>query len=142
MRELGIKPLLNDHVVIGEGDKQFNLVGLNDLIGARTGLFPPDAEQAYAKVNQDRPCIVLAHQPKMITELDDYRCDLMLSGHTHGGQIFPFGLLVMTNQPYLFGLYEHTTDKQIFVSRGTGYWGPPLRVLAPSEISQIVISRA
>lgn len=142
MRELGITPLLNEHVVIGEGDRQFTLVGINDVIGARTGMFPPDAAVAYDGVDQDRPCVVLAHQPRMILEMDDYRCDLMLSGHTHGGQIFPFGLLVMTAQPYLAGLYQHSADKQIFVSRGTGYWGPPLRVLAPSEISQIVIQPA
>jgi len=142
IKELGIKPLLNEHVVIGEGSKRFSLVGLNDVTGARTGMFPPDAASAFDGVDQDRPCIVLAHQPRMITELDGYRCDLMLSGHTHGGQIFPFGLLVMTAQPYLAGLYQHAQDKQIFVSRGTGYWGPPLRVLAPSEISQIVINQA
>ena len=61
------------------------------------------------------------------------------SGHTHGGQIFPFGLLVMIDQPYLAGLYQHTPKQQIFVSRGAGYWGPPIRVLAPSEISKIII---
>lgn len=66
----------------------------------------------------------------------------MLSGHTHGGQIFPFGVLVMLDQPYLEGLHEFMPGKQIFVSRGTGYWGPPLRVLAPSEISRIVITKA
>lgn len=139
VRSLGITPLLNEHVVIGEGDKQFNLIGINDITGERVGLFPPDLEKAYTGVDQDKPCIVLAHQPRMILEMASYRCDLMLSGHTHGGQIFPFGLLVMTAQPYLAGLYQHDEDKQIFVSRGTGYWGPPLRVLAPSEISMIDI---
>lgn len=142
LRSLGITPLLNEHVVIGEADEQFNLIGINDMTGARIGLYPPDVAAAFAGVDQDKPCVVLAHQPRMITELDDYRCDLMLSGHTHGGQIFPFGLLVMTAQPYLAGLYQHDTNKQIFVSRGTGYWGPPLRVLAPSEISQITIHAA
>ena len=62
----------------------------------------------------------------------------MLSGHTHGGQISPFGLLVMLDQPYLEGLHEFMPGKQIFVSRGTGYWGPPMRVLAPSDPSQRV----
>jgi len=76
----------------------------------------------------------------MITEMDRHRCDLMLSGHTHGGQIFPFGLLVMTAQPYIAGLHEHAPHQHIFVSRGTGYWGPPIRFWAPSEISQIVIT--
>lgn len=139
VRELGITPLLNEHVVIGEGAQQFNLIGLTDLSGARAGFYAPDTEKAFAGCNQDRCCIVLAHQPKMITEMNGCRCDLMLSGHTHGGQIFPFGLLVMAAQPYLAGLHAHTPEQQIFVSRGTGYWGPPLRFLAPSEISQIII---
>jgi hypothetical protein len=142
IKTLGIIPLLNEHIVIGEGDKQFNLVGLTDVIGTRTGLYPPDPNSAYFNLDQNKACIVLAHQPRMILEMDDYRCDLMLSGHTHGGQIFPFGLLVMTAQPYLAGLYTHASDRQIFVSRGTGYWGPPLRFLAPSEISQIFIEPA
>jgi hypothetical protein len=142
VKQLGIIPLLNEHVIIGEGDKQFNLVGLNDVIGERTGKYAPDAAQAYAGLNQNKSCIVLAHQPKMIINMDAYRCDLMLSGHTHGGQIFPFGLLVMAAQPYLSGLHQHAANRQIFVSRGTGYWGPPLRFLAPSEISQILIQPA
>jgi predicted MPP superfamily phosphohydrolase len=142
VKELGIKPLLNEHVVIGEGEQQFNLVGLNDVMGKRVDFFPPDAAAAFNGVDQSRSCIVLAHQPKMIDEMDAYRCDLMLSGHTHGGQIFPFGLLVMAAQPYLAGLHSHAPDRQIFVSRGTGYWGPPLRFLAPSEISQIIIQPA
>lgn len=139
---LGVIPLLNEHVVIGEGNKQFNLVGLTDVIGTRTDFLPPDPEAAYLGADQNKSCVVLAHQPRMITDMDDYRCDLMLSGHTHGGQIFPFGLLVMTAQPYLAGLYQHAKNRQIFVSRGTGYWGPPLRFLAPSEISQIFIQPA
>lgn len=142
LKELGIIPLLNEHVVIGDGDKQFNLVGLTDVIGYRTDFLPPDPDAAYAGVDQNKACVVLAHQPRMIDVMDSYRCDLMLSGHTHGGQIFPFGLLVMTAQPYLAGLYQHASNRQIFVSRGTGYWGPPLRFLAPSEISQIFIQPA
>ncbi len=142
IKSLGITPLLNEHVVIGEGPSQFNLVGLTDVSGFRADFLPPDAEAAYSNADQNKACIVLAHQPRMITEMDEYRCDLMLSGHTHGGQIFPFGLLVMAAQPYLAGLYEHAPDRQIFVSRGTGYWGPPLRFLAPSEISQILIQPA
>lgn len=142
IKELGIIPLLNEHVVIGEGEQQFNLVGLNDVTGLRTGFFPPDKDKAFDGADQSKACIVLAHQPRMISEMDGYRCDLMLSGHTHGGQIFPFGLLVMAAQPYLAGLHAHSPAQQIFVSRGTGYWGPPLRFLAPSEISQLIIQPA
>ena len=141
LRELGIKPLLNEHAVIEIAGKKFNLIGLNDITGTRFGLYPPDAAEAYSGVDQNLPCVVLAHQPRMISFVDNYRCDLMLSGHTHGGQIFPFGLLVMTAQPYLAGLYQHADNRQIFVSRGTGYWGPPLRVLAPSEISLITLQK-
>lgn len=142
IRELGITPLLNEHVVIGAGEQQFSLVGLNDLAGRRAGIFPPDTTEAFRDVDQSRCCIVLAHQPKMISEMGGYRCDLMISGHTHGGQIFPFGMLVMAAQPYLSGLHQHTAEQQIFVSRGAGYWGPPLRVLAPSEISQLILQPA
>lgn len=140
IRSLGIRALTNQAVRIGNGDGYFNLIGLNDLTGKRFGTLPPDVEMAYKGVDQSMPTIVLAHQPKSIDLVKDKRCDLMLSGHTHGGQIFPFGLLVKLAQPYIAGLYEFQKGKHIFVSRGTGYWGPPLRVLAPSEISRIVIT--
>ncbi len=140
VRSLGITPLTNSAVRIGNGDNYFNLVGLNDITGKRFGVQEPDAEQAYQSVIQSKPTIVLSHQPRSISLVENKRCDLMLSGHTHGGQIFPFGLLVKLAQPYIAGLYEFQEGKQIFVSRGTGYWGPPLRVLAPSEISRIVIT--
>ncbi len=140
VRSLGITPLDNRAVRIGSGERYFNLVGFNDLSGLRFGVRPPDADMAYQGVDQSRPTIVLSHQPRTISMVSDKRCDLMLSGHTHGGQIFPFGLVVKLAQPYVAGLHEFQEGKQIFVSRGTGYWGPPLRVLAPSEISRIVIT--
>jgi predicted MPP superfamily phosphohydrolase len=137
---LGITPLNNKATRFGNSENYFNLVGLNDIIGLRTGKLPPDADAAYQGVDQSKPTIVLSHQPRSIFLVKDKRCDLMLSGHTHGGQIFPFGLLVKLAQPFVAGLHEFDKGKQIFVSRGTGYWGPPLRVLAPSEISRIVIT--
>ncbi len=140
IRSYGVIPLTNSAVRIGDAGKYFNLVGLNDIAGLRFDLLPPDADMAYQGVDQSRPTIVLSHQPRSISLVADKHCDLMLSGHTHGGQIFPFGLLVMMAQPYISGLHEFQIGKQIFVSRGTGYWGPPLRVLAPSEISRIVIT--
>jgi len=141
LESLGIKPLTNKSTLFGNKEGSFNLVGLNDLAGERFGA-PPDVEAAYSGVDSSKATIVLSHQPKSISLVKERRCDLMLSGHTHGGQIFPFGLLVMLDQPYLVGLHQHSPDQQIFVSRGTGYWGPPLRVLAPSEISRIVITQA
>jgi len=139
---LGIKPLTNESILFGNNKSSFNLVGINDLTGMSFGIRAPDVEMAYQGLNESKPTIVLSHQPKSISLVEGKRCDLMLSGHTHGGQIFPFGLLVMLDQPYLDGLHEFMPGKQIFVSRGAGYWGPPLRVLAPSEISRIVITKA
>ena len=136
MKSLGIRVLLNESVII---DKRFNLIGLTDIIGERIGEYPMDIEKAYKDIDPALSTVVLGHQPKSILRLQDRPCDLMLSGHTHGGQIFPFGLLVMVDQPYLAGLYQHNKDQQIFVSRGAGYWGPPIRVMAPSEISKIIL---
>jgi len=139
IKSLGIQVLLNENLIIKDKGISYNLVGLTDIIGERFGEYPMDIEKAYAKIDPMIPTIVLAHQPKSILRLKEHPCDLMLSGHTHGGQIFPFGLLVMVDQPYLAGLYQHNSKQQIFVSRGAGYWGPPIRILAPSEISKIVI---
>jgi len=142
LRTLGIMPLLNDSVLIGNAERGFHLIGVNDLTGARMGYLQHDVEEAYSIVNEQKPCVVLSHQPKSISLFESKRCDLMLSGHTHGGQIFPFGLLVMIDQPYLAGLYQHSENTQVFVSRGAGYWGPPIRVLAPNEISHLRIRPA
>jgi len=139
IRSLDITVLLNENILIHDKKAHFNLIGLTDIIGERVGQYPMDVAKAYQGSDPKLSSIVLAHQPKSILRINKYPCDLMLSGHTHGGQIFPFGLLVMVDQPYLAGLYQHTAQKQIFVSRGAGYWGPPIRVLAPSEISKIVI---
>jgi len=133
--KLNIKVLLNESVVIGTGDKAINLVGLNDLQSIRFATMPIDTQKAFEHIDRRLPTLLLSHQPKSIDAVRDYPYDLMLSGHTHGGQIFPFGFLVMLQQPFLAGLHAVTADKQIFVSRGTGYWGPPVRVFAPSEIS-------
>ena len=139
IKSLGIRVLLNENLLIQDNAIEFNLIGLTDVMGERIGEYPMDIKKAYQGIKPNIPSIVLGHQPKSILRLADRPCDLMLSGHTHGGQIFPFGLLVMIDQPYLAGLYQHNSKQQIFVSRGAGYWGPPIRVMAPSEISKIVI---
>ena len=131
--------MLNESLQIDEKEFSFNLIGFTDVSGERMDEYPMDIKKAYKGINPSLPTVVLAHQPKSILRLQQRPCDLMLSGHTHGGQIFPFGLLVMVDQPYLAGLYQHNDEQQIFVSRGAGYWGPPIRVMAPSEISKIVI---
>ncbi len=134
LESLHVKVLTNENVVI---DNQINLVGITDLMGRRLGILKPDLKKALLHVDKNLPTILLAHQPKITKELKDENIDLILSGHTHAGQIFPFGLLVLLDQPYLSGLYQHSKKTQIFVSSGVGYWGPPIRVLAPSEIVNI-----
>jgi predicted MPP superfamily phosphohydrolase len=89
----------------------------------------------------------LAHQPVQIAGALDVGAGLQLSGHTHGGQIQPFGQLVALAQPYVSGLHRvpvraagQRHDVQIYVSRGTGFWGPPMRVLAPAEITSLTLT--
>ncbi|MCH9813418.1 MAG: metallophosphoesterase [Epsilonproteobacteria bacterium] len=136
LKTLGIHVMLNESTVIAQG---FNLVGMTDVIGDRLGVFEPDLPKAFSDINPGLPTIVLAHQPKMVKALESYKPDLIISGHTHGGQIFPFGLLVLLDQPYLQGLYQHDETTQIFVSRGAGYWGPAIRVFADSEIVELTL---
>jgi len=139
MPEVGVTPLLNDSVIISDGTHSINLVGLNDIQSIRFDTLLIDTDKAFRDVDASKPTVLLSHQPKSIAFVESYSYDLMLSGHTHGGQIFPFGFLVMLQQPYLAGLHAITTTKQIFVSRGTGYWGPPVRIFAPSEISVLTL---
>ncbi|WP_024955068.1 metallophosphoesterase [Sulfurospirillum arcachonense] len=134
LKSLHVKVLENESLVI---NNQINLAGITDLMGRRLDLLQPDLQKALLQVNPDLPTVLLAHQPKITKELKNEKIDLILSGHTHGGQIFPFGLLVLLDQPYLAGLYQHSEKTQIFVNAGAGYWGPPIRILAPSEIVKL-----
>nr|WP_228135663.1 hypothetical protein [Halarcobacter anaerophilus] len=106
-------------------------------MGYRVDDFKPDIKKAL-KNTQDFPLILLAHQPKFIEEVKT--ADLVLSGHTHGGQIFPFNYLVKLQQPYIKGLHKHNEKTQIYVNKGTGFWGPPMRLGASSEITLINLS--
>jgi predicted MPP superfamily phosphohydrolase len=85
--------------------------------------------------------VLLAHQPKAIFDAARLGVDLQLSGHTHGGQIWPFTYLVKLQQPYLEGLHRHG-DTQIYVSSGTGYWGPPMRLGTRAEITRLTLTAA
>ena len=101
-------------------------------------------DHALAGRDADRSLVLLAHQPRGVAEAVRAGVELQLSGHTHGGQIFPWSFLVAAAFPYFKGLYTHREGErqgQVFVSCGTGYWGPPLRLGAPAEISRIVLTR-
>ncbi len=134
LKSLDVNVLTNENMNI---NNQINLAGITDLMGRRRGLLEPDLKKALLNTDPNLPTVLLAHQPKITNELKNENIDLILSGHTHAGQIFPFGLLVLLDQPYLSGLYQHSEKTQIFVSSGAGYWGPPIRVMAPSEIVKI-----
>ncbi|MGD8993543.1 MAG: metallophosphoesterase [Desulfobacterales bacterium] len=137
VRRLGYTVLLNEHQVLSRGRARLLLAGVTDYRG---GNFLPshrsDPQKAINKAPAADVKILLAHQPKSIFAAARAGYDLQISGHTHGGQFFPWNLLVGFAQPYVYGLHTHE-NTQIYVSRGTGYWGPPVRVGAPSEITLI-----
>lgn len=113
-----------------------NIVGVNDFSGYRYGFYQPDFDKAIKDIDKQKPTILLSHQPKMIENLSDEdlsKLDLILCGHTHAGQIFPFSILVKIVHKYLYGMYQKNNTK-IYVTSGTGFWGPPIRFLTSGEI--------
>ncbi|MSQ82409.1 MAG: metallophosphoesterase [Myxococcales bacterium] len=142
-QQLGVRVLRNECVTVQDGDHAFDLAGVDDWTAARFGLAGHGHDVAKALRGRDtsRELVLLAHQPKSIYEAADHGVGLQLSGHTHGGQIWPFGWLVRLVQPYVAGLYLHGAT-WIYVSRGTGFWGPPMRLSAPSELTQLVLRAA
>ncbi|MES1204544.1 MAG: metallophosphoesterase [Pseudomonadota bacterium] len=141
--DLGIRVLRNERVTIGPAESGFQLAGVDDRSAAR---YPQDGHgedlaKALAGRDTNRAVVLLAHQPRTVLDSAKLDVDLQLSGHTHGGQIWPFGFLVRLQQGFLAGLGRHG-DTFIYVSRGTGYWGPPMRLVAPAEITQIVLRSA
>lgn len=141
INSLGIKVLKNENVFIGKENEGFNLAGVYDVMGSRVNHHQPDIKKALQD-KQDRPTVLLSHQPRFINSLDEKtlnKIDLILSGHTHGGQLYPFRILVKLVQPYIAGLYRHNDTTQIYVNKGTGYWGPPMRLAAMAEITNITL---
>jgi len=136
MKNTKIKLLLNEHVKIDA--LKLNVVGVTDRIGYRTNFLPPDIHKAFSGCNENYKTILLAHQPKFIEELGNYTPELILSGHTHGGQIWPFEYLVRLQQPYVKGLHKLPSGSHIYVNSGIGFWGPPMRLDSQAEIAYIV----
>lgn len=140
VNSLGIKTLENENIYIGEKNKGFYLCGVYDWFGNKYGSYQPDINKALENTS-NQPTILLAHQPKYITQLETTKgIDLVLCGHTHGGQIFPFNFLVKLQQPYIKGLHTHNEFTQVYVNKGTGFWGPPMRLGASSEITILKLS--
>ena len=135
LERLGVQPLRNENTAIRRGTAAFDLAGVNDIAGEERSN-PPDFDRALSGVDGSRPTILLAHQPVQVTEAAAHDVDLQLSGHTHGGQMWPFHYIVRAVQPSLAGL--STVDgTQLYVTRGAGFWGPPVRVGAPPGITVI-----
>ena len=140
VEHLGFMVLLNEHRLISRGKSRMLLAGVTDYRGGNfMKSHRSDPRKALAGAPAVDAKILLAHQPKSIFDAAKAGFDLQISGHTHGGQFFPWNLLVGLDQPFVAGLdrYENT---QIYVSRGTGYWGPPVRVGSSSEITLIKLT--
>jgi hypothetical protein len=137
LRELGIRVLRNERVRIG-GDAGFDLAGVDDHRGDWSKGTTEDVDAAVAGRDPQRALILLAHDPQTFPKAAERGVDLQISGHTHGGQLWPFGVLVRLITPYVAGLYARGAS-QIYVSRGSGFWGPPMRLFAPSEVAELVI---
>jgi hypothetical protein len=139
LERLGIPVLRNRYVRIGEPDASFDLVGVDDWAAGRSGFDKRyDLAQAVAGRDPERPAVLLAHQPANWREAGKAGIGLQLSGHTHGGQFFPFNLAVSAIWEHSAGHYEEN-GRHLYVSRGTGFWGPPVRVLAPPEIVHVTL---
>ena len=136
IKTTNITLLLNENITIDA--LKLNVVGVTDRIGYRMNLLTPDIHKAFSGCNNAYKTILLAHQPKYIEELGTYSPELILSGHTHGGQIWPFEYLVRLQQPYVKGLHKLHNGSHIYVNSGIGFWGPPMRLDSQAEIAYIV----
>ncbi|WP_405012518.1 metallophosphoesterase [Kitasatospora sp. NBC_01539] len=141
MAELGWEPLHNRHVVVERGGDALVLAGVDDVTAESSGLAGHRANLngALAGADPASPVLLVAHQPKYVPQAAAAGIDLQISGHTHGGQIWPFNFLVRIDQPVVHGLSRHGERTQLYTSRGTGFWGPPFRVFAPSEITVLTL---
>lgn len=142
-RRLGLRVLLNEHAVIHPSGLPVVVAGVTDY---SAGAYDPhqrsNPRAALAGAPADAAVrILLAHQPRSAPAAEPAGYTLQLSGHTHGGQFFPWGFFVRFQQPFTAGL--HRLGKMwVYTSRGTGYWGPPKRLWAPSEITRLRLRTA
>ncbi len=132
LRSLGIRILRNEHVTIHDS---FDLAGVDDSSATE------DLPRALAGRSTARPVILLAHHPRTITRASAAGVDLQLSGHTHGGQLLPLGWLARLFDPQVSGLAKFGAT-WLYVSEGTGFWGPPMRVGTSGEIALITLAKA
>lgn len=133
MKNLGFTFLENGGVSAGE----IYLAGIPDVFSGKAFGRPADTETAFAGAEPQQFKILLSHTPADFKENNNF--DLELSGHTHGGQIFPFHILTKLHNRYLAGMYDMENNAKIYVTRGAGQWGPQMRFLAPAEITLLTL---
>ncbi|WP_369140234.1 metallophosphoesterase [Modestobacter versicolor] len=135
---LGVDVLRNERVPIRRGGASFDLAGIDDRTAAASGLpgHGADLDAALDGRDDDVPVVLLAHQPVMVEQARSAGVDLQLSGHTHGGQLWPFDYAILLDQPVVEG-WSQQGDTQLYVTAGAGYWGPPMRVGARPEVTVI-----
>lgn len=138
--ELGLRVLRNERIEIAHGGGAVDLAGVNDVVGGEYG-DPPDYAAALGDRDPSRPVVLMAHQPVAVRDAARYGVDLQVSGHTHGGQLYPFDFLVQLQQPVVSGLAE-VDGTQVYVTNGVGFWGPPVRVGADPEITLLTLRAA
>ena len=138
---LGMTNLINSKTIIERQGSEICIAGITDFRAHQIKKsHRSNPKSALNNVRKNIPKIVLAHQPNSIFSVHDAGADLQLSGHTHGGQFVPFNFPTKLANAYLSGLYDHE-GTQIYVNRGTGYWGPPLRLGIPSEVTEITLKK-
>lgn len=141
LEDRGIRVLRNKWIPVNPGGPGFDLAGVDDHDGGRIAEgHGPDLARALQGRDPQRPLVLLAHQPRIIMEAEERGVDLVLSGHTHGGQIWPFSYLVYLQQPYVRGLIRHGRS-QLYISSGTGFWGPPMRLGTTAEMAVLTLRR-
>ncbi|MEO7853330.1 MAG: metallophosphoesterase, partial [Rubrivivax sp.] len=138
-----ITVLLNEHVVLRHDGSEMVVAGVTDHSAHHfDARHRSDPRLALAGSPPDSAMrLLLAHQPRSATAAADAGFHLQLSGHTHGGQFWPWNLFVRLQQPFTAGLHR-LQGLWVYTSRGTGYWGPPKRFGAPSEITRLRLVRA
>ncbi|WP_207263171.1 metallophosphoesterase [Desulfovibrio sp. Huiquan2017] len=141
-RRLGMRPLVNEHAIIDTGNGRLLLGGVTDL---RMGGTVPGQESSAARAMAGAPphdvSVLLAHEPDSVYGAAAAGFDIQLSGHTHGGQYFPYNYVIHLFQTYVRGLYVHG-NTLLYVNMGTGYWGPPMRIGTTPEITLHTLRRA
>jgi predicted MPP superfamily phosphohydrolase len=135
---LGVDVLRNERVAIRRGDASFDLAGIDDRTAASSGVpgHGADLDAALDGRDDSTPVVLLAHQPVQVEQARAAGVDLQLSGHTHGGQLWPFDYAIRLDQPAVEGLSRHG-DTQLYVTSGAGYWGPPMRIGARPEVTVV-----